>query len=146
MRNLYELDHLRQYGPRVIETMGSAGDHGNGAFIVHSVIDRAQLLVVASNGEGWDHVSVSRRNRPPNWTEMEQVAKLFFAADEVAVQYHVPATEHVNAAVNALHWWRPQHGELPRPSMHLVGGGGNTPIRDNADAEERRNRILAGIR
>ena len=44
---------------------------------------------------------------------MEYVAKLFFRDDEVAMQLHVPAKDHINNHPFVLHWWRP-HSKLKR--------------------------------
>jgi hypothetical protein len=96
------------------------GDDG-GAFVVLSPIDRAQMVVVASHGMSWDHVSVSRKNRAPNWAEMEIIAQIFFKEDEVAVQYHVPASLHINNHPYCLHWFRPQTAEMPLPPPVMIG-------------------------
>ena len=76
--------------------------------------------MIASVGLGWDHVSVSLPNRTPNWYEMDFVKRMFFEADEVAWQYHVPAHRHVNAHPNCLHLWRKQGFEMPLPPLSLV--------------------------
>jgi hypothetical protein len=76
MRNLRELDAYRMHGQAVIEHYGFEGDETCGAFGVPSPIDRQPLVIVASSEGGWDHVSVSRRNRVPNWAEMAHVARL----------------------------------------------------------------------
>ena len=102
-------------GQAVIELYGFEGDDTCGAFNVPSPIDHAPLVIVASSGGGWDHVSVSRKNRVPNWAEMEHVARLFFRDDETAAQFHVPASDHINIHPNALHWWRSQEAPFPRP-------------------------------
>ena len=81
---------------RVIKFYGSIGDHEADIFGVPSSVDRAVLPVIASVGLGWDRVSVSRTNRCPNWTEMEQIKRMFFRDDEIAMQLHVPPVEHVN--------------------------------------------------
>ena len=75
----------------MIELYGFEGDETCGAFSVPSPVDRQPLVILASSAGGWDHVSVSRKNRCPNWAEMEHVARLFFRTDETAVQFHVPA-------------------------------------------------------
>jgi hypothetical protein len=100
---------------------GGNGDNGNGVFRFMSCDDGYPLVVIASSGEGWDHVSVSRRDRVPSYAEMEQIAKLFFKDDEAAVQYHVPAKDHVNCHPNCLHWWRPNVEPLPRPPGFMIG-------------------------
>lgn len=68
----------------------------------------------------WDHVSVSRRNRTPNWQEMEHVKRLFFAADEIAVQFHVAEADHISIHPHTLHLWRWTHMPIPLPPKELV--------------------------
>ena len=124
MRDLTELNRYRRTDASVLEHWGWVGDGTCGAFMVPSPIDHAPLVVVASAGmEGtpWDHVSVSRKNRCPNWAEMAHIATLFFRDDETAMQLHVPASDHVNNHPNCLHWWRPTDREIPRPDALLVG-------------------------
>lgn len=111
-----DLADLCGNGIRPVET----GPDG-GAYRVSSRVDGVELHVVASIGLGWDHVSVSRRKRPPNWAEMEQVKRLFFKDDETAMQLHVPPTDHISFHPHCLHLWRPQHCEIPRPPNELVG-------------------------
>ena len=122
MRNLLdpEVDGYRRRDREVVAHFGSIGDSGNGVFEVPSRIDRAGMRVLASNGEGWDHVSVSRRTRCPNWEEMEQIARLFFRPDETAMQLHVPASDHISVHHYCLHWWRPQAEAIPRPPGTMV--------------------------
>lgn len=120
MRNLRLLDAYRDTSPETLAYYGSAGDHGCGVFKVPSVIDGAVMMIVASDGEGWDHVSVSRRNRCPNWPEMSQIKHMFFSDEETVVQYHVPVEDHRNLHQHCLHLWRPQDVEIPRPPGILV--------------------------
>jgi len=80
------------------------------------------LRIVATWQLGWDHVSVSLPDRCPTWDEMEKVKRTFFKQDEVAMQLHVPPTDHVNFHPYCLHLWRPQNAEIPRPHKDLVGG------------------------
>ena len=121
MRNLRALDAYREIGARVIALYGNVGDETCGVFNLPSCIDGARLHVVASCGGGWEHVSVSRANRCPNWLEMEQIKRAFYADDETAVQFHVPASEHINLHPYCLHLWRPADGALPRPPAFMVG-------------------------
>jgi hypothetical protein len=126
MRDLHELDTMRIDMSHVY---GSLGDAGNGVFEVRSKIDGTMLKVIASNGGGWDHVSVSHRRRVPNWYEMEQVKALFFEENETCMQLHVPAADHINNHANCLHLWRPHDIEIPRPPSYMVGAGvGPRPI------------------
>jgi hypothetical protein len=80
------------------------------------------LRVIAASGGGWDHVSVSLVDRCPTWEEMEVVAKVFFKDDEVAMQLHVPAADHINCHPFTLHWWRPTSKlrKIPMPPKRLV--------------------------
>lgn len=80
---------------------GYSGDM-NGAY------QFGHLRVFASDGMGWDHVSVSLRTRCPTWDEMEMVKRLFFKPDETAMQLHVPESDHINDFEFCLHLWRPQ--------------------------------------
>ena len=68
----------------------------------------ARLRVVASNGMGWDHVSVSLATRTPTWDEMCWVKDKFFAPEEVAFQLHPARSQYVNYHPFCLHLWRPQ--------------------------------------
>lgn len=71
----------------------------------------AMLRVIASNGGGWDHVSVSASGRCPTWPEMDHVKDLFFYGDEVVMQLHVAKRDHINFHPYCLHLWRPQTAE-----------------------------------
>lgn len=122
MRNLHLLDACRRTDRFVRARFGGIGDHETGVFEVPSPIDHQPMLVIASAGAGWDHVSVSRRNRCPNWIEMSTIKALFFRDDETVMQLHVPTTEHVNDHPNCLHLWRPQKADIPRPPGWMVGG------------------------
>lgn len=121
MRNLRELDKYRVTDPKALALYGGwAGDETCGAFLVPSPFDHVPMVVVASSEGDWDHLSVSRRNRTPNWREMEHVAKLFFKDDETAVQFHVPPSDHINIHPYCLHWWRSQNVPFPRPPAIFV--------------------------
>ena len=121
MRNLFELNRFRVVNADVVRHWGSVGDDTCGFFVVPSPIDGKEMKVIASCGCGWEHVSVSRMNRPPNWREMEAIKSMFFG-DDTVMQLHVPRSDHVNDHPNCLHLWRPTEVEIPRPSSWMVGG------------------------
>ena len=106
------LDMLKAY---MVDRNGDGG-----AFLVPSPVDRQPMQVIASHGLGWDHVSVSRKNRSPNQVEMDFVFRLFFGDGEMAVQYFMPRDEHVNIHPYCLHIWRPQSAEIPKPPRIFV--------------------------
>ena len=120
MKNLRLLDAYRIISGDVVKFYGGVGDHTCGVFRVPSPIDRTPLAIIAAVGDGWDHVSVSRKNRCPNWQEMEHVKRLFFADDETAMQLHVPPTEHISHHPYCLHLWRPLDREIPLPPANFV--------------------------
>ncbi|RUV47801.1 MULTISPECIES: hypothetical protein [unclassified Mesorhizobium] len=123
MRNLNDLSRFRVMLPPNIATLWGvdpAGDAICGAFVLLSPIDRRQLRVIASNGDGWDHVSVSLANRCPRWQEMEFIKRAFFRPDEVAMQLHVPPADHISHHPFCLHLWRPHAGAIPLPPPAMV--------------------------
>lgn len=122
MRNLYEIDQYRQKTARIRAHFGGYGDETCGVFAIPSPIDGGELYIIASAGAGWDHVSVSRKNRCPNWPEMSRVKAFFFHDHETVMQLHVPSSDHVNDHPNCLHLWRPHNVEIPRPPKWTVGG------------------------
>lgn len=120
MRNLRLLDAYRVMSGPIIAHQGGIGDDTCGAFMLPSPTDGQQLAVIASSGEGWDHVSVSRKNRCPNWPEMEYVKRLFFHDHETCMQLHVAVSDHISVHPNCLHIWRPHNKEIPRPPGWMV--------------------------
>lgn len=121
MRNLNQLNQYRLKTNRVLGYYGNLGDHTCGVFEVPSPIDYKPLHIVASAGEGWDHVSVSRPNRCPNWPEMDYVKRTFFEADEVVMQLHVAEDRHISVHPYCLHLWRPHDLAIPLPPADMVG-------------------------
>ncbi len=121
MRYLTLLNAYRDWeGERAIYHCN--GDDENGVFSIKSDEHPFDVLrVIASRGDGWEHVSVSLRDRCPTWGEMEQIKRLFFADHETAMQLHVPPADHVNAHPYCLHLWRPIDGAIPRPPAYMVG-------------------------
>jgi hypothetical protein len=145
MRDLRLLDAYRLRGDRVRELYGWDGDETCGAFMMPSPIDRGDLVIIASSGTGWDHVSVSRKNRCPNWQEMEHVKRAFFQDHETAMQLHVPPDDHVNMHPTTLHLWRPQDIEIPRPPSILVGIG-KSPLQSAQEAVLMHRKTMAHLR
>ncbi len=120
MRNLLLLNPFRDVSPEVQAYYGTFGDDKNGVFLVPSPVDRAPMRVIASVGDGWEHVSVSRANRCPNWPEMDHIKRLFFKDDEVVMQLHVAASDHISVHPYCLHLWRPLDAIIPLPPKDMV--------------------------
>ena len=120
MRNLRLLDAYRRTDRQVRAYYGGIGDETCGVFEAPSPIDSASMMVIASSGEGWEHISVSRTNRCPNWIEMEHVKLLFFRDEEVCMQLHVATANHISVHPNCLHIWRPPEQAIPLPPEWMV--------------------------
>lgn len=120
MRNLSELDNFRVCTPAVIAYYGSTGDDTCGVFKVPA-IDGNIMQIVASCDMGWEHVSVSMRDRCPTWEEMDGVKRMFFNPYETAIQFHVPEANHINLHPYCLHLWRPLGFNIVLPPPELVG-------------------------
>ena len=79
MIDLHKLDKFR-LKDRERELYGCTGDSGNGVFKVY--VGGKSFRVIASNGMGWEHVSVSpgsaQRKCCPTWDEMCAIKDMFF--------------------------------------------------------------------
>lgn len=98
-------------------------DGNNGLFWIPGRSAREQMKVIASDGEGWEHVSVSKRYECPTWDQMCFIKNLFWDDQEdMAVQYHPPKSLYVNNHPYCLHLWR-MVSDIPMPMPHprLVG-------------------------
>jgi hypothetical protein len=73
-----------------------------------------------SDDYAWEHVSVSCRNRTPNWYEMDFIKDVFWREDETVMQLHVPKSEHRNIHPHVLHLWRSMFLPIPTPPGDMV--------------------------
>lgn len=98
-------------------------DGNNGLFVLRKPEFRFPLRCIASDGMGWEHVSVSTEFRCPTWEEMCFVKSKFWGPEDVVVQLHVPQSEWVNCHPYCLHLWRKvdSDGFCERPPYILVG-------------------------
>lgn len=95
-------------------------DGNNGSFTL--VLKHGQkAFAIASDGAGWEHVSVSRTDRCLNWEEMCQVKAMFWGAGDCVMQFHPAESDYVNNHKYCLHLWRPIGVEFPVPCPSLVG-------------------------
>lgn len=99
----------------------------NGAFLLHGPVPGRRLRCIASDGGGWEHVSVSvqqgRRVRVPTWEEMCRIKDAFWGPEDVVMQLHPRRSEYVDCETHTLHLWRPSGGarEIPTPPSMMVG-------------------------
>lgn len=112
-----DLDYLNQYR---IDMFGDGflGDKHNGAFEIK--IKGEKYFVIASDGKGWEHISISHKNKIPSWKVMCIVKEMFFEDNEVVMQLHPKKSEYVNNHPNCLHLWKPINKEIPTPPTNLV--------------------------
>lgn len=108
-----------KYRVRFGELASSESDGNNGAFAVE--FENNLLMIICSDGAGWEHVSVSMKNRCPNWKEMSFVKNLFWGEEDCVIQYHPPRSRYINNHETCLHLWRPIGKEIPCPPEILVG-------------------------
>lgn len=100
--------------------LGSNHTYGNnGCFKIPLGAKTASVMI--SDGDGWEHVSVSFADRCPYWDEMCQIKNIFWAADETVIQYHPSKLNYVNNHPHCLHLWRPLSKSLPLPPTYMVG-------------------------
>ena len=95
-------------------------DGNNGCFQFESPEPGWKLVVVASDGLGWEHVSVHARRengqqRTPNWNEMCFVKSCFWDDEDVVIQFHPKKSEYRNLHTHTLHMWRPIGVVIPTP-------------------------------
>ncbi len=97
----------------------------NGAFLLASCEPGWRLVCIASDGAGWEHVSVralqGQRSRVPSWREMVLAKGIYWDDEDVVVQYHPRRSEYINNHPHVLHLWRPTAIELVTPPTILVG-------------------------
>jgi hypothetical protein len=105
-------------------TYGSDSTYGNnGAFKINR--GRTTFAIIASDGEGWEHVSVhcisEDKERTPTWSEMCFIKELFWDEDDCVIQYHPAKSEYINLHKFTLHLWRPVGVAIPTPPKFMVG-------------------------
>ncbi len=93
------------------------GNRQNGMLMIRN----KGLAVIFSDGDGWEHVSVSRRSKTPSYEDMDWIKREFWDDDDCVMQLHVPVKDHIDCHPNCLHLWRPTDMEIPRPPAIMVG-------------------------
>lgn len=82
-----------------------------------------KIKVIASDGMGWQHVSVSLHgeNATPSWEVMCWIKELFFEPEDWVVQFHPAKSQYVNCHPGCLHLWRSLDKSFPVPDSIMVG-------------------------
>ena len=126
----------------------TAADGNNGAFSLGRMIKTdgrvkrvTRFFCIASDGEGWEHVSVSLPDRCPTWEEMAWIKSRFWDAEDAVIQIHPPASAYVNNHPWCLHLWRKAgtNAYCEWPPSWMVGINSKTDAvlsRMSAEAED----------
>ena len=102
--------------------LGSNSSYGNnGAFVVPTFDGKKKLFVIASDGMGWEHVSVSSKGRTPTWEEMHYIKGMFWDKEDTVFQFHPPQSQYVDCCKSCLHLWRNPNHKIELPPSTLVG-------------------------
>lgn len=115
MRNFKE---FRKY--RAVHPVLGPGDDEGGFCIIPLGTHEYCANVIFSIGDGWDHVSVSLKDRCPTWEEMHRIKKIFFRDDEVVIQIFPKEENYLSHHPYCLHLWKCQGGKQPTPPKDMV--------------------------
>lgn len=127
---------LNQHRIRSGYLASTDSDGFNGAFSF--CVCNHRVNVIASDQEGWKHVSVTLlgSRKPPRWEIMCAVKDLFWEEHETAIQFHPPKSVYVNNHPGCLHLWSSTDGrEFPLPNPLMVGLPGHARPRSRHEAE-----------
>lgn len=104
--------------------LGSNDSIGNAGAFAIPFEGGATAIVIASDGLGWEHVSVHMekggKQYTPSWSIMCTIKDLFWEPTDFALQYHPPHSDYVNIHNHTLHLWRPIFKDVPMPPKIMV--------------------------
>ena len=102
------------------EPMKSRRGTMHGAFLVAHKSNELRIISSGVIDKQWEHVSVSLKNRMPNWEEMCLVKDMFWGEEETVVQFHPPKKDYVNLHEYVLHLWKNNNQEIILPPRIYV--------------------------
>lgn len=100
-----------------------------------------KCLICMTCIDGWEHLSVSHKNKIPSWLCMEEMKEMFFKDDEEAFQFHPKMENYINNNEYTLHIWRKQDGTMNTPPSILVGFRSKFLEEDMKTAKELHEKI-----
>lgn len=112
-------------------------DGNNGVFFIplrkkalgfNRTVIYGQLQCIASDGLGWEHLSVCLVSqdckrlleRTPTWEEMAMAKSLFWGEEDTCIEFHPPKSHYINNAVYVLHIWRKIGSNYELPNILMV--------------------------
>ncbi len=116
----------------------------NGAFLFNRI--KYKLRAIVSDGEGWEHVSITRSDsKMPTWKDMCYMKAQFWGDEDVVMQLHPAKSEWISNHDKCLHLWRPTFVDLPLPPSEMVGVLGISSQDVNKLSHEERCNLLDDI-
>lgn len=125
----FKLPERLRWNPPGVLIDSAEGGYFSVAGPRHGTALSRRLNIIASNGAGREHVSVSIHKHPhktPTWAEMCFVKDLFWDEEDAVMQLHPPRSRWISNHDGCLHLWRPIGKEIPLPPDALVGVKGLT--------------------
>ncbi len=118
-----------KYRDEITPGLKSTNDFGNNGFFIipHKREKKLEIRTQASDGMGWEHVSISvaqinkKPQRCPTWEEMCWIKDLFWSKNDCVIQYHPEESEYVNMHPFVLHLWKPINQKIPIPQKIMIG-------------------------
>lgn len=104
--------------------LASPDEYGTAGFFIIPGPYSRELRCMISDGQGWEHVSVSidqMGKRTPSWDEMCFVKATFWDDEDEVMQFHPKRSEYVNHHPGCLHLWRPTEQVIVLPPSIFVG-------------------------
>ena len=105
-------------------TLYSNDSDGNNGYFMFP-LKGFEVHCVASDGEGWEHVSVTFGGEStPSWEIMCFVKEQFWSDEDTVIQFHPKKSEHVNFHSYCLHLWRKSGVNQELPPSIMIGPKG----------------------
>jgi hypothetical protein len=97
----------------------------NGATYAHKTdrISVIESIAIEQDGKRWQHVSLARPDRLPDYDDLTFVKRHWIGEDKYAYQVFPPKAKHVNIHPNCLHLFSCLDGDAVLPDFTR---GGNT--------------------
>lgn len=120
--------HVPELYRKLTGPLASTKSYGNnGCFTIPPKKNSKRwLIIIASDGGGWEHVSVhvemesSNKTFTPYWDEMCEIKDMFWDDEDVVIQYHPAKVNYINIQENTLHLFRPINQTIPTPPIYMI--------------------------
>jgi hypothetical protein len=120
------VDMFAEVFPRIVPAgwlpWGAENDYYNCRWMLSTDGLKVAVEVEFIDDALWLHVSFSRRDRDPNYFDMQRVKDTFVGVDRKAVMVLPARHEHYNFAKHCLHFYSPLDRD-PLPDFRAKDGG-----------------------